>query len=81
MPNMKQSGVQPTPQDYLNPSPKVSGGVNNIYNPPVSKVASTSIYLTDSQAVGGGANSVQHPEAPRVAGGANDIYLRDNESV
>ena len=81
MPNMKQSGVQPKTQDYLNPSPKVSGGANNIYNPPVSKVASTSIYLTDSQPVGGGANSIQHPEAPRVAGGANDIYLRDNETV
>ena len=62
-------------------SPKISGGANNIYNPPVSKVASTSIYLTDSQPVGGGANSIQHPEAPRVAGGANDIYLRDNETV
>ena len=73
--------MQPKSQNYLNASPKVSGGVNNIYNPPVSKVASTSIYLTDSQPVGGGANSIQHPEVPRVAGGANDIYLRDNESV
>jgi|TARA_R110002167_G_scaffold350684_1_gene562957 hypothetical protein len=77
-----QSGVQPAAMDKLYPATSmISGGANDIYSPEVPDVASTSIYLTAAAPVGGGANDVNSPNPPKTSGGANDIYLRDNETV
>jgi lysophospholipase L1-like esterase len=80
-----KSGMQPAAQDRLNPPnggpAKIPGGVNDIYQPEVSKVASTSIYLPDAISIGGGANDITQPSHPKVAGGNKDIYLQDNEPV
>ena len=89
MPNMNgekfpypQSGVQPAATDKLHsPTLMISGGANDIYSPEVPDVASKSIYLATVAPVGGGANDVNNPNPPKTAGGANDIYLRDNETV
>ena len=81
-----KSGMQPSSQGNLNqpnggPS-KISGVVNDIYLPPVSKVATTSIYLTNPQKLGGGANDIENPNPSKVVGGANkNIYLADNKPV
>ena len=79
------SGMQPPALDKLYPPnggpANIAGGVNDIYNPPVSKVASTSIYLKDSPQLGGGANDVNNPDPAGVAGGTNNIYLKDNQPV
>ena len=80
-----KSGMQPAAQDKLNPPnggpAKIPGGVNDIYSPEVPDVASTSIYLKDSPQLGGGANDVTNPDPAGVAGGTNNIYLKDNETV
>ena len=77
-----KSGMQPAAMDRLHaPASVVSGGANDIYSPEVSKVASTSIYLSAVSPVSGGANDVVNPNPPKTTGGANDIYLRDNETV
>ena len=77
-----KSGMQPAATDKPHaPASVISGGANDIYSPEVPNVASTSIYLTNPPPVGGGANDIAHPEVPKISGGANDIYLRDNEPV
>ena len=77
-----KSGTQPAATDRPHaPSAVISGGVNDIYSPEVPKVANTSIYLSDAAPIGGGANDIEHPAVPKISGGANDIYLRDNEPV
>ena len=78
-----KSGMQPAATDRPHgPASVISGGANDIYSPEVPNVASTSIYLTNPPPVGGGgANDVDNPNPPKVPGGANDIYLRDNEPV
>ena len=80
-----KSGMQPPALDKLYPPnggpANIPGGVNDIYSPEVSDVASTSIYLKDSPQLGGGANDVNNPDPTSVAGGTNNIYLKDNETV
>lgn len=77
-----KSGTQPAATDKLHaPTSVISGGANDIYSPEVPDVASTSIYLSAATPVGGGANDVENPNPPKTVGGANDIYLRDNEPV
>ena len=77
-----KSGMQPAATDSLYaPTSVVSGGANDIYSPEVPDVASTSIYLTTAAPVGGGANDVNSPNPPKTSGGANDIYLTDNQPV
>ena len=80
-----KSGMQPAAQDKLNPPnggpASIPGGVNDIYQPEVSKVASTSIYLSSVEKTTGGANDVMNPDPSKVAGGNKDIYLTDNEPV
>ena len=80
-----KAGVQPAAQDKLNPPnggpASIPGGANDIYQPEVSDVASTSIYLKDSQKLGGGANDITNPDPPKIAGGNKDIYLKDNQPV
>jgi len=77
-----KSGMQPAAMDRLHaPTSVVSGGANDIYSPEVPKVASTSIYLSAVSPVSGGANDVENPNPTKTTGGANDIYLRDNETV
>ena len=80
-----KAGVQPAAQDKLNPPnggpASIPGGANTIYQPEVSKVASTSIYLGPTEKTSGGANDVTNPDPPTVAGGNKDIYLQDNQPV
>ena len=80
-----KSGMQPPALDKLYPPnggpANIAGGVNDIYTPPVPQVANTSIYLKDSPQLGGGANDVNNPDPTGVAGGANNIYLKDNQPV
>lgn len=77
-----KSGMQPAAMDRLHaPTSVVSGGANDIYSPEVSRVADTSIYLSAASSISGGANDVENPNPPKTAGGANDIYLSDNETV
>ena len=80
-----KAGMQPAAQDKLNPPnggpASIPGGANTIYQPEVSKVASTSIYLGPTEKTSGGANDVTNPDPPKVAGGNKDIYLKDNQPV
>tara|TARA_R110000824_G_scaffold25369_2_gene88462 strand:- start:509 stop:778 length:270 start_codon:yes stop_codon:yes gene_type:complete len=77
-----KSGMQPAAMDRLHaPASVISGGANDIYSPEVPNVADTSIYLSAVTSVSGGANTIENPNPSKIAGGANDIYLRDNEPV
>ena len=77
-----KSGMQPSATDRPHgPASVISGGANDIYSPEVPKVASTSIYNPTVPLLGGGANDIDNPNPPKTPGGANDIYLRDNEPV
>ena len=77
-----KSGVQPAAMGALHaPATVVSGGANDIYSPEVPDVASTSIYNSTVPLIGGGANDVENPNPPKTPGGANDIYLPDNQPV
>ena len=80
-----KSGMQPPALDKLYPPnggpASIPGGVNDIYSPEVSKVASTPIYLNDAPKISGGANDVANPDPPKVSGGNKDIYLKDNQPV
>ena len=57
--------MQPKDTKHI-PSPKISGGANDIY-------------MANPSATAGGANDIYMPENPKVAGGANDIYLQANQ--
>ena len=55
--------TQPTNTTHI-PSPKISGGANDIYLPENSKVSggNSNIYLKESASVGGGANDILQKE-------------------
>ena len=59
--------AQPTDTQHK-PSPKISGGVNDIYLPEVPKMSggNSNIYLRDPSPVGGGANDILQKENPKV---------------
>ena len=77
-----KSGMQPAAMNRPHaPASVISGGANDIYSPEVPDVASTSIYNPTVPLIGGGANDIDNPNPPKTPGGANDIYLRDNEPV
>ena len=57
--------AQPTDTQHK-PSPKISGGVNDIYLPEVPKMSggNNNIYLREPSPVGGGANDILQKEIP-----------------